>query len=253
MKKIAYLTIDDAPSADFMRKVHFLKSREIPAVFFCLGMHLERRKEMAAVAVQEGYIIANHGYDHRPFSELSMEECRIQIERTDALIQSIYNQAGLERNERFFRFPYGDKGGYNGSDAFSVYSEKGLQRKNTIQLLLRQMKYTQPPFSGITYSRYRNAGLLEDIDWYWTFDTMDWSITSSQPVDEVRTLSDALRRMEQDNPEDGLGLNDPVSEEIILIHDHPDSGEIFEALVDRLLVKGFDLRLPAPGSKNRLS
>lgn len=63
-RKIAYLTIDDAPSLDFEKKIDFLQSQGIPAIFFCPGNALESRPQVTVEAIQSGFVIANHAYDH---------------------------------------------------------------------------------------------------------------------------------------------------------------------------------------------
>ena len=65
--KIAYLTIDDAPSKDFIRKLDFLSSKNIPAILFCEGRFLEERFDDGVCAIRKGYIVGNHGYDHKYF------------------------------------------------------------------------------------------------------------------------------------------------------------------------------------------
>ena len=57
MQKIAYLTIDDAPTEDFIRKVNYLKSVNVPAIFFCRGDRLEQRPDDLIYAIQQGFII----------------------------------------------------------------------------------------------------------------------------------------------------------------------------------------------------
>jgi peptidoglycan/xylan/chitin deacetylase (PgdA/CDA1 family) len=72
--KQAYLTMDDAPSASFKKKVDFLTAKSIPAVFFCLGKLLEERFGEAVYALNRGYIIGNHSYDHPYFSDLTFRK-----------------------------------------------------------------------------------------------------------------------------------------------------------------------------------
>ena len=59
-KKIAYLIIDDGPSKDMKKKVDFLVSKKIPAIWFCRGDYLEKRPEAAVYAIKKGHIIGNH-------------------------------------------------------------------------------------------------------------------------------------------------------------------------------------------------
>jgi peptidoglycan/xylan/chitin deacetylase (PgdA/CDA1 family) len=220
MEKIAYLTIDDAPSEDFRNKVDYLASKRISAVFFCIGKLLDKRREDVIYAIKRGFIIGNHSYDHPKFSDLPLKECYEQIRKTDGLIDEIYKKAGVKRPAKFFRFPFGDKGGL---------------RKDKIQAFLRKLGYTQPKFEGITYEYYRKEGLLDDVDWYWTYDCMEYAIDSLEKVYE---------RMDENVPEGCRGLNYADSEEIILIHDMSKTIHMFKPIIDRLITKGIKFKLP---------
>ncbi len=242
--KIAYLTIDDAPSPNMRAKVDFLTQNNIPAIFFCIGEFMEQRPEQVIYAIQKGFIIGNHTYDHPHSSETDLDELLAQITKTDAIIDDLYQQAGVERPVKYFRFPYGDKGALTGDYVETPLSEAGLQRKQTIQRYLRNLGYTQPEFPNITYKYYRELGLLEDVDWYWTFDTLDWSVFSDTPIHGVTSLQAVYGRIDEDLPEEGRGLNYPDSEEIILIHDQVNPQPLFVPIVQRLVEKGLQFQLP---------
>jgi peptidoglycan/xylan/chitin deacetylase (PgdA/CDA1 family) len=242
--KIAYLTIDDAPTNHVAQKVDWLAAENIPAIFFCIGQLMEQNPQPVISAIQRGFVVGNHTYDHPHCSAIPLADVLAQIERTDAIVEEIYRRAGVPCPAKLFRFPYGDKGALTGDDVFVRPSAEGAERKATIQQKLRQLGYMQPAFPGITYSYYRAAGLLADVDWYWTYDTLDWSIFSDTPILGITSVAAALARMDEDEPQNGRGLNTPGSEEIVLIHDHEASTDAFPILVRRLREKGCDFRLP---------
>lgn len=244
MQKPAYLTIDDAPSADFETKLDVLEKQNIPAIFFCSGADLEERPEPIIDALQRGYIIGNHGYDHPHFSDLTVPECMVQIEKTDSIIEDLYLQANVRRQHRYFRFPYGDKGGLKWDDVFSGYSPEGQMRKDQIQFFLRQLGYTQPAFTDITYTYLKEFCLLDDLDWHWTYDVMEWTVHDDEPLFSIDGLDAVFARMDEDVPEGGRGLNFPDSGEIVLMHDHTHTTDLFEPIITRLLEKGLTFRLP---------
>ncbi|HEX8010618.1 MAG TPA: polysaccharide deacetylase family protein [Casimicrobiaceae bacterium] len=153
-QKIAYLTIDDAPSPSLRMKTDYLHSKGIPAIFFCLGKSMEERPELVVDAIQKGFVIGNHSYDHPHFSDLPLPECYQQIERTDQIIEHLYSQAGVRRPARLFRFPFGDKGGLTYSNVFLPYEGEGAARKAALQNYLRQGGYIQPRFEGVTYQYF---------------------------------------------------------------------------------------------------
>ena len=244
INKVAYLTIDDSPSQDMRQKLDFLVGHNIPAIFFCRGDFLEARPHLAIEAIQRGFIIANHAYDHPHFSDLSLDAAFDQIQRTDAIVERLYAEAGVPRPAKLFRFPYGDKGGLQYDHVLLPYTGEGARRKAAIQDFLRRLGYYQPAFEGITYRYYREAGLLDDLDWYWTYDVVEWSVYAEQPLYEIDSLAKVFARMDEDVPEGGRGLNSAGSEEIILTHDHHESTEIFFPIIKRLVDKGLVFKLP---------
>lgn len=105
MKKYAYLTIDDAPSGNFSEVCDYLKEMKIPAIFFCEGRKLVKRKNEVINAIKDGFIIGNHSYNHSNFSGISIEEARKEITETDIIIEELYKNAGVKRDYKLFRFP----------------------------------------------------------------------------------------------------------------------------------------------------
>ncbi len=85
---------------------------------------------------------------------------------------------------------------------------------------------------------------MDDIDWYWTYDCMDWSVFSDEPIFGIDSLEAILARMDEDVPDGGRGLQYPGSSEIVLTHDHETSTHIFEPIIRRLLEKGLHFQLP---------
>jgi peptidoglycan/xylan/chitin deacetylase (PgdA/CDA1 family) len=243
-QKVAYLTIDDAPSEDMALKVDFLKARGILAIFFCRGDYLEIRPQAAIDAIHQGFVIANHSYNHPRFSTLSLPACYEQIQRTEAIVERIYAEAEVTQPAKLFRFPYGDKGTMTNDNVLISPGLEGAVRKEAIQAFLRQAGYYQPAFEGITYQYYRKAGLLADRDWHWTYDVVEWSVFSDWHLHGIDSLEKVFARMDEDVPEGGRGLNDPASEEIILTHDHHESTDIFFPIIERLLEKGLVFKLP---------
>ena len=229
--KTAYLTIDDGPSRDWEEKLSFLDLRGIPAVWSCEGQAFQAHPEFAIAAIQRGDVVANHSFDHPTFSETPLEECERQIVRTDELIEAAYSKSRADRSARFFRFPGGDKG-----ERIPDCAE-GQRRRAHLQDLLSSLGYSQPTFPGVTYQHYRNRGYLADIDWYWTFDCAEYIMTELDPPTEEACLREIFLSIDRDEPEAWHGLNCCRSEDIILIHDHPESTPLFPRIIERLQEK----------------
>ena len=107
----ALLTIDDVSSCITPAIVDDLCARGIKAVMFAVGMNVERLWNEAVYAVQKGMIVGNHSYSHPAFSDLTVEEAIADIEKCEEVLDRLYQAAGVARQYRPFRFPYGDKGG----------------------------------------------------------------------------------------------------------------------------------------------
>jgi len=63
----------------------------------CIGSEIEKRPEDVIYSIRKGGIIGNHSYSHPRFSQISLEECFEEIEKTDRIIDSIYREAGVAR------------------------------------------------------------------------------------------------------------------------------------------------------------
>ena len=234
--KTAYLTIDDAPTEDVVWKAEYLLSKEIPAIWYCCGEALEKNFNLALEVLKLGFIIGNHSYTHRHFSELSMEEARNEIFTTDKIIDNLYKEAG-KIPIKTFRFPFGDKG--NGEDAFGKNYLSKNPFADEIQKILKDTGYKQPKFKEITYKKYHEKGLLNVADVYWTYDCREWTMSH-----HGTTLEELEARMDKVDPDNWLGLNTPASNEIILIHDHIETSHIFKPLIEKLLSKNLKFELP---------
>jgi len=244
VQKIAYLTIDDVPSTDFIRKVDYLSSKEIPAIFFCVGEKTKQQLDQIVEAIQHGFVIGNHAYQHQHFSNLPLEVCFNQIDQAHEVVALAYEKAGVPWEHKYFRFPYGDKGGLQYDDVFSPYEGEGALRKKWLQDHLRGLGYSQSSFDGITYKYYRDSGLLDDIDWHWTFDVREWGLVIQDEKFGIDTLEKIFARMDEDDPEGCRGLNFDGSEEIVLVHDHSETTHVFAIIIERLLDKGLQFQLP---------
>lgn len=230
MKK-ALLTIDDAPSARMEEKVDFLDALGIRAVWFCTGTNLEARFEAGLYALRRGHHLGNHAYEHPHFSSLAFEEGCEQIRRGDALVAEAYARAGVTRPGKYFRFPYGDKGG-----------EPGTALRSQYQDFLAREGYSPAPREGITYRWYWDLGHANELDWFWTYDSNDWALNRPAPVEGLETLEKLLALMDEDRREEGgaevgHGLNRPGSDEIVLMHDQERTTGSFKIMIYKLIEK----------------
>ena len=100
---VVALTFDDGPNPPYTDRILDVLDRyEVPATFFCVGLHAHAHAEHLARMTESGHRVANHTWSHPFLPDLAWPEVRAQLDRTDDAI-------GREpRNERrLFRPPYG--------------------------------------------------------------------------------------------------------------------------------------------------
>lgn len=101
-KKVV-LTFDDGPHPKTTPKVlEILRKRNIKAIFFVLGLQAEKYPELLKQIHAEGHEIGNHSYNHKNLAQLSEEQLKLQIEKTNSIIEKITGQ-----KPEFLRPPYG--------------------------------------------------------------------------------------------------------------------------------------------------
>ncbi len=219
----AILTMDDGASSNTVRYVAFLNSLHISPLMFFWGERLESAYEQGIKALQMGAVAGNHSYSHPHFSDLSFAQCVAEIEKQEALLNRLYQDAGIARSHKLFRFPYGDKGGKHAPMLQQYLMDQGFSRLED---------------SGVTYPWYRENGLRQDMDVFWTFDLKEYRMHN----EEEFTLNHIYRHMEDPHPLQGGSLQDSGSLQIILIHDHPETEAkcpgYFKTLIRRLLKIG---------------
>lgn len=237
--KLAYLTIDDGPTWKTVEQIDYLDSREIKAIWTCGGELIERFGDKMVYAIRRGHVVGNHGYDHPSFSEISLEDVREQIVKTDRLIEGVYDKAGVRRPMKIFRFPYLDNGDGEGAYEKIDWSNEHVR---ALQDILRELGYRQPRFEGINYEWYRSAGMDKCLNVDCTYDTNDSWLHPLEDWDI--DLQDVLERMDEDVPEGCRGLNYDGSNEIVMMHAFI-SLDAFEAIVEKMLSKGLKFVLPA--------
>lgn len=148
-QKTVYLTIDDGPSVHFKDKVNYLTRENIPAIFFVVGRKIVEKNESDILyAIRNGFIVENHSYSHRSFSELSLNEAKDEIKKADNLLNRMYEKAGVKRQVKLFRFPFFDRGRDNGKD---------------IQDYLKLLGYRRPDF-GVKHPRFSPVNSDIDVD-----------------------------------------------------------------------------------------
>ncbi|MBO4727714.1 MAG: polysaccharide deacetylase family protein [Spirochaetaceae bacterium] len=230
----AYLTIDDIPSKLTPSIVDFLNKKQIVPVMFCWCERINYFRQNAIYALKHGILIQNHSLTHPHFSGLTFEQTVEEIEKAEEVLESLYKEAGVKRPYKMFRFPFGDKGGKN---------EAALQE------YLKEHGFTQLDQSNILPAEYEKDGAQKNqgdcYDTKWTFDYAEWRVRPNSGFSIEDSISKANARFgapTSDVPESGAAPADAKAEQLILIHDHEDTENMykgyFETLINALLVRG---------------
>ncbi|MCY0878623.1 MAG: polysaccharide deacetylase family protein [Firmicutes bacterium] len=98
------LTFDDGPSPEYTPKILALLTRyHAHATFFVLGSEVARFPKIAREIVQQGSVLANHGYDHVNFFQVGVRGVLRDLERANRLLA----QERLPATP-FYRPPFGN-------------------------------------------------------------------------------------------------------------------------------------------------
>ena len=104
--KVVALTFDDGPHPPFTGRVLDVLDRyDVPATFFCVGLHASAHTEELARMAAAGHGLGNHTWSHPFLPDLSLRELDLQLERTDEAIESVVGAQPV----RLFRPPYGSR------------------------------------------------------------------------------------------------------------------------------------------------
>jgi polysaccharide deacetylase family protein (PEP-CTERM system associated) len=145
------------------------------ATFFVLGDVADRAPGLVEEIEQQGHELASHGYDHEPLTELSVDEIRMDIERSVDLLSSLADQTiqgyrapsftiteqtldilaelGLKYDSSSFPVPVHDRYGSITVADSSTFApvRPGLTE---VQLPLLDLKLVSIPWAGGGYFRF---------------------------------------------------------------------------------------------------
>ncbi len=104
-KRVVALTFDDGPDPRYTGNLlEVLRSRQVKATFFMLGMRVEENPGLAKQVHAAGHELGNHSYSHPRMIFRTPAFVRDEIEKTDRLLEA----AGATA-PRLFRAPYGQQ------------------------------------------------------------------------------------------------------------------------------------------------
>ncbi len=219
----ALLTIDDLSSRNTPALVDYLNEKGIKAIFFATGQNVERFYDEAVYALQNGMIVGNHSYSHSAFSSLTLQEGIQEIEKCEAVLDQLYQDSGVQRTFRPFRFPYGDKGGLI---------------KDALQRYLHEQHFSKVNDTFIPYAWWHEYGMDTDIDTFWSFDFEEYKLY----LEPSFTRETLWARMHETNPQSGRSLFGAGNRHILLMHAHDETEAVFpryyQQIIDYVLQNG---------------
>ena len=159
-----------------------------------------------------------------------MEEAIADIEKCEAVLDKLYQEAGVERLYRPFRFPYGDKGGEN---------------KVVLQQYLADQHFDKVDDGHIPYAWWHEHGMDKDIDTFWSFDFEEYRIQ----YDPTFTQESIWAKVNDANPKRGAALFGENQRHITLMHAFDETDAImpgyYRLFLDHLLEHGVTFDEPA--------
>ncbi len=235
--KSCYLTIDDSPSIHTGDMVNFLAKRDIPALLFVRGDLVAQNPAPIVNAIQHGFYIGNHSYGHRPYGEMSYDECIADIKSCEDEIEKCYKVAGVSRPGKYFRFPYLDRG--NGDrverhfDSVANVDINDDEKITALQNYLKNMGFHQP-FKKCAHPLYDNPSIKAAADCLMTFTSYDWMLTTRHIGKwPFHSIDDLKKRIDQDHNLQNSEGN------ILIFHDQSETFETFQSLIDHMIERDY--------------
>lgn len=219
----ALLTIDDIASRNTPMLVDYLTEKGIRPILFGWGEMIEKYYDEALYAVKKGFIVGNHSYSHPHFSELTTQQAIEEIEKCESVLNKLYDDAGVERLWRPFRFPYGDKGGNN---------------KDALQQYFREHGFHKVDDRHIPYTWWKESACYKDIDTFWTFDFEEYRLAWNDGF----TYASIQAKMQNPAPVQGAALYGENQRNILLLHDHAETDAVlpgyYKLFIEDMLKNG---------------
>lgn len=236
MSGTCYLTIDDSPSVHTDEMIDYLIEKKIPALLFARGDLLEKNFAPIIRAIKNGFVIGNHSYAHKPFGEYTYEQAIEDIEKCEDLIDQAYEQAGIERLGKYFRFPYLDRGNGDRIERhFEQISDTDIntdEKVKKIQTYLRESGYKQP--FNTDHPLYDNPSIASSADCLMTYSAFDWMLINRHIGKwDYETLDDLKCRIDDDK------LLKKSKGNITIFHDQEETLHTFKSLVDHMIITGY--------------
>lgn len=102
------------------------------------------------------------------------------------------------------------------------------------------MNYTQPLFKDVNIKYFLDKEMFDFLDVRSTFDQMEYFLGVDNAPYGMDKEEAILGRIDEDVPYGGRALNCLDTSDIILIHDHDNTTELYYKIINKYIEKNFE-------------
>lgn len=174
-----YLTFDEGYENGYTAAIlDTLKEKQVSAVFFVTYDYVKRNDELVRRMINEGHIVGNHSWSHPSMPDLSVEECRDEVQKLHDYVKENYNYEMVyirpprgEFSERtlavsqslgyksiFWSFAYKDYDVNNQPDADKAFTRITEAAHSGAIYLLHAVSKTNTDILGRVIDKWRSDG-----------------------------------------------------------------------------------------------
>jgi hypothetical protein len=169
-----------------------------------------------------------------------------EVLKTEELLEDIYGMAEISRPMKLFRFPYFDKGGHQNGQAYEEdwqnYTE--IDKMQAIEQFLKDQGFRQPRFKNKRQGFFKDMGFQNTPDMALTYDQCEYNLGNADAMLGSGTEEGIMALIDRNDPQGMWSLPDKKTSEIMLIHDHEHTTELFYKLIDQYIARDIKFILP---------
>ena len=103
-------TIDDGPSRYMVDIAKTLDKHQYRWIFYIVTSWVtETTRKNVIEVLKMWHYVWNHSFSHPNFQTLTIDQAKSQILVSDSLIRDLYEEAGVPREKKYIRYPYGNQ------------------------------------------------------------------------------------------------------------------------------------------------
>lgn len=170
------LTFDDGPHVTFTpRLLDVLKRFNVRATFFIITERLNAQtRPIVKRMLAEGHIVAPHGEAHLNSNQITEERFTENLRTSLLKIRALYDEAGVEFRELYYRYPYaayGTRSDYHHMNALQALSRE-LFGDNCLQFAFWDIDTVDWLAQMTPQNIFENLRAHHEGGRYWDFQTV---------------------------------------------------------------------------------